>query len=90
MMYLNVTDRMHQLYNDFLVAFLYTRQSRSEHKEGFAPSESNFFPFRVDPFRGNKLFAYRVDSFSEGDKTILTELSPLKAYPFHLNAHGIF
>ena len=36
-------------------------------RKEFAPSGSKFFPYRVDPF-------------TEGDKTILTELSPLKVY----------
>ena len=42
----------------------------SKRKE-FAPHGSKFFPFRVDPF-------------SEGDKTVLIMLPPLKVYPFPL------
>ena len=36
-------------------------------RKEFAPRGSKFFPFRADPF-------------SEGSKTVLTELSPLKVY----------
>ena len=41
------------------------------YKERLAPSESKFFPFRVDPFQ-------------KGDKPIY-EVPPLKAYLFPLN-----
>ena len=58
-----------QLY-DFLFSFLYTTPFSkwvNYKRQAFSPSGSKFFPFRIDPF-------------SKGRRTILTELPVLKVY----------
>ena len=49
--------------------------------KGIYTTKKEFAPF------GSKFFPYRVDPFLEGNKTILTELFPLKVYqlPFKIN-----
>ena len=42
------------------------------------------FPAHQSP-SGSKFFPYRVDTFPEGDKTVLAELPPLKVYFFFLS-----
>ena len=45
------------------------------------------FYFRMKEFApmGSQFISFRVGSFSSGDKTTLTEISPLKVYPLHLS-----
>ena len=60
---------------DFLFAFLYTHPLL---KRGLLLKERICSPWE-------QIFPFSVDPFSEGSKLILSELSPLKVYPFPLS-----
>ena len=47
------------------------------------------FPESVSIPKGSKFFPFRADPVSEGDRTVLTELPPLKVYQFPKGAYEL-